>query len=334
MGETIDDGQFDLGDDLYPGMDTREVYSFQINKNDTDLPLEYTVDLTPSGDLFPEDGSSPVDVTMEREVDGEWTEVDYTTTFEPESDTESYRILVDWPHGDNDIDFQGATGNMKLEVVATQIDPPAEPVETGEAHISLFTDKATKSNEIDFDNLSDFYLKNKETGETYSDGEVMWNRKASFEMEDIPVGEYTVHFTAPEPLYLNNILIGGSYSETDYDSDANPIVISTEEKEYVKIILTSDVVLDEIMPLEDMTFSSDITLEEFRDELPKQTTIVDSNGNEHQVDLRWDVRPFNFDGWKERGRGGITSNFFKLPLGVSNSDPAKRLEVRLSFTFE
>lgn len=124
-GETIGNRQFDLGEDLIPGMETIEAYSFQINKNNTTLPVEYMVNLEPSGKLF--GNNSPIELTLQRSINNQWVDVDYSTTFKPESDTESYRILVDWPHSDNDIDFQGAKGNIKLEVVASQVDPEEEP---------------------------------------------------------------------------------------------------------------------------------------------------------------------------------------------------------------
>src|SRR5699024_2635641 len=44
------------------------------------------------------------------------------SSFMMKNDTEAYRIMVEWPHSDNDIDFQGETGNIKLEIVATQVD--------------------------------------------------------------------------------------------------------------------------------------------------------------------------------------------------------------------
>ncbi|MGG0716588.1 hypothetical protein ABE096_03160 [Robertmurraya massiliosenegalensis] len=124
-GETIGNRQFDLGEDLFPGMDTIEAYSFQINKNNTSLPVEYMVNLEPSGKLF--GNNSPIELTLQRAINNQWVDVDYSTTFLPESDTESYRVLVDWPHSDNDIDFQGAKGNIKLEVVASQVDPEEVP---------------------------------------------------------------------------------------------------------------------------------------------------------------------------------------------------------------
>ncbi|MFD2442867.1 hypothetical protein ACFSO7_02510 [Bacillus sp. CGMCC 1.16607] len=120
--KTIGNSQFDLNEKLFPGMDPVEVYSFQIKKNDTEVPVEYKVNLTPSGDLFPQDNRSPVKMTLKRNVNNDWVEVEYSTNFKPENATESYKIFVSWPHSDHDIDFQGKTGNIKLEVTATQVD--------------------------------------------------------------------------------------------------------------------------------------------------------------------------------------------------------------------
>ncbi|MFC0299523.1 hypothetical protein ACFFIS_01570 [Virgibacillus soli] len=121
-GTTIGNAEFDLNQDLYPGLEEKEVYQFHIKKNNTTLPLAYSVNLHASGDLFPKDGDTPIVLKLERKLDGKWTEVDYTETFTPENDIESYRILLSWPHGENDIDYQGKDGHLKLEVIATQVD--------------------------------------------------------------------------------------------------------------------------------------------------------------------------------------------------------------------
>src|SRR5690606_35517810 len=89
--------------------------------NNTELPLEYVVQLNKSGDLFNE--GTPVILTMERNIDGNWVEVDHNLTFRPSSDVESFRILLDWPHSDNDTAYQGLNGTLKLEVIANQVDP-------------------------------------------------------------------------------------------------------------------------------------------------------------------------------------------------------------------
>ena len=126
-GTTIGDAQFNLNEKLFPGMETVEAYSFKINKNNTDVPVEYKVNLTPSGDLFPQDKSTPVVLKLQRQIDNNWVNIDYTNTFKPQKDTENFKVLVNWPHGQNDIAFQGKTGNIHLEVVATQVDKEVEP---------------------------------------------------------------------------------------------------------------------------------------------------------------------------------------------------------------
>lgn len=126
-GETIGDGQFSLGENFYPGMDPVKVYAFEIQKNDTEVPVTYQVDLIPSGKLFPANGNSPIVLSLERKVNGEWKEIDHTSTFKPTVDNEQFRIFARWPHGDNDINFQGKTGNLKLKVVATQVDEEEGP---------------------------------------------------------------------------------------------------------------------------------------------------------------------------------------------------------------
>lgn len=120
-GQTIGDGEFDLGEKLYPGMDVREAYRFTVKKGKTDVPVEYTVNLNTSGGLFPSDQLTPIVLVIEKKTDGKWQEIDGNTFFLDEEEAD-FRILVSWPHGDHDIDFQGKTGHVKLDVVATQVD--------------------------------------------------------------------------------------------------------------------------------------------------------------------------------------------------------------------
>ncbi|WBL14707.1 hypothetical protein [Sutcliffiella sp. NC1] len=127
-GQTIKDGEFHLDGNLFPGMEPLEAYTFHINKNETNVPVEYSVSLTPTGELLVND-ESPLNLTLQRLMNDEWVTVDYAATFRPERDVEKYRVMVDWPHGNNDIAFQGKSGNVKIEVVATQVDPEEEPTE-------------------------------------------------------------------------------------------------------------------------------------------------------------------------------------------------------------
>ncbi|WP_077619805.1 hypothetical protein [Bacillus sinesaloumensis] len=333
-GETIADAEFNLDEDLYPGMETREVYNFEINRNNTELPVEYMVKLLPSGDLFPADKNSPVVLTLKRLVEGNWVNVNFETTFKPKNDVEKFKVFVDWEHSENDIAFQGKTGNIKLEVVATQVDPEPVVVDFGSAHITLYKDSTSSKNTIDFENITNFVLKNKKTGKEYTVGSSPWNRKYTFEMKDIPVGEYTVHFDMLTGMSVKEIQLGESYKETIYDAESNPLVITKDKNEYAKIVLKSDLTLKEIKPLDDLKIPSNITIDEYKEALPKKATIVDSTNQEHLVDLKWDVRPFVFDGWKKPGTYTITSEFFDLPVNVSNSEPSTRLEVKLNVIFE
>lgn len=123
-GQTIANAEFDLDEKLYPGMETQEVYNFDIKRNNTEVPLEYVVHLKKDGALFKE--GTPVVVAIERNVDGNWVQVEPNLTFKPNNNVESFRILVNWPHGDNDIAFQGLNGSINLEVVASQVDPEEE----------------------------------------------------------------------------------------------------------------------------------------------------------------------------------------------------------------
>nr|WP_289038086.1 hypothetical protein [uncultured Allobacillus sp.] len=158
-GETIGDADFDLDEELVPGMEPKEVYQFQIDRGDTEVPVEYEVSLTPHGDLFPEEADSPVRLALQKQEGDEWVDIDLNSSFALENDTESFRVVVDWPHSDNDIDFQGKTGDVNLNVVATQVDEP-EAFYSGEIsflplhHITQYT---TTNKEIEFYHDEDGY---------------------------------------------------------------------------------------------------------------------------------------------------------------------------------
>ncbi|MFC0299524.1 hypothetical protein ACFFIS_01575 [Virgibacillus soli] len=158
-GQTIDDNQFNLDGDLYPGMDTVEAFYFEIERNQTVLPVAYHIQLNPSGGLFPKDGTTPFIITMQKKMGENWIDVDLATTFKLKHDKEAFRILVDWPHGNNDIAFQGKTGNLKLEVITSQVDEiddpdPEEPIlYTGEMIYQANFNKEklyTNNKEIEF----------------------------------------------------------------------------------------------------------------------------------------------------------------------------------------
>lgn len=211
-------------------------------------------------------------------------------------------------------------------------------VNKGNVQVTLSKDGTSASDGIDFALIKEsFYIENKETGKKYNDGTSPWNADRIHQMKEIPEGEYTIHFDTPEGMYLDKIELGEAYKETVYNPETNPLVVvdkGSKNFNYVKIQLRANNTLKEIKPVSDLRIPVDITIDEFKAALPKQTTIVDSNNQEHQVDLRWDIRPFNFDSWKKPGEYTIRSEFFKLPLLVSNSVPSTRLEVRLKVIFE
>lgn len=206
------------------------------------------------------------------------------------------------------------------------------------AQISLYKDSVSPDNKMDFTNIADFHLKSVATGKVYSTGKIpsQTTRKNQFLMEKLPEGEYTIHFEMQEGMYIHKIQLGEAYKETIYDPENNRLVVkktASNSSNYVDILLKMDRTIEEIKPLEALTVPAGISYEDFLNTLPKQTVIKDSQGSEHTVDVKWDVRPFQFQSYKKPGQVTLFSEFFKLPLNVSNSTPAKRLEVQLIVNF-
>lgn len=227
----------------------------------------------------------------------------------------------------------GAGNTTVKEITIVRAEP--EPIKTGKVQISLFKDST--SNKIPFEHIKgSFYLKNKVTGKEYSEGTTPWNGKERYNLNDIPEGDYTIHLDLPEGMYTDRILLGDAYKETLYDADTNPLKVVDRGtlSNYVKIVIKTDVTLKEIKPLDDLIVSKDITFEEFNAALPKKVIIVDSTNKEHEVEVRWDVRPFVFDSYKKPGDYTLFSELFTLPIDVSNTNPATRLEVTLKVSFQ
>src|SRR5699024_183772 len=96
---------------------------------------------------------------------------EYTTT-----------ITLDLAMGENEIPVQlvDEAGNETVRTIAITREPQ-EPVVTGDVHFSLFKDTTSSANRVDFDNISNFYIKNKETGEVFSEGyQPIWNTPHAF----------------------------------------------------------------------------------------------------------------------------------------------------------
>lgn len=155
--EVDDDGTlakdiiFDLDKDpLYPGRNM-DVYNFKIEKNNTEVPVKYDINVVGLDPLFA--GNSPVSLTVLRKTGDVWTNFTGTELTNPEA-VEEFKINLNWAHGDNDIDYQGKPGKININVVATQVDkevPPIEPepdqleVAEAKAYLIGLGDKALRN---------------------------------------------------------------------------------------------------------------------------------------------------------------------------------------------
>lgn len=152
---TLDgDGKFEvLGDRLFPGADL-DVYDFQIDKRDTEVPVKYTVSVTPVGDVFGERAGypSPLKLTVLRETENGWVDIGGLNNIEiiPEKDkqVENFKIHLEWPHNnEGDIYFEDLGGSIHINVVAQQIveeegepdpgDPEPEPTIKVKAYVDI-----------------------------------------------------------------------------------------------------------------------------------------------------------------------------------------------------
>lgn len=154
---TLDgDKKFDLTEEpIFPGVDL-DVYEFEIDKKDTEVPVKYTVSVVPAGDLFEaQNGNpSPVKVSVLRKIGEGWTDIGGLSGIEiiPDEIIERFKIHIAWPHNDEfDADFEDLYGEINIQVVAKQVvggtdpgdpdpDPDPEPGEITLAGIT-FTEK-------------------------------------------------------------------------------------------------------------------------------------------------------------------------------------------------
>ena len=116
-------------------------------------------------------------------------------------------------------------------------------------------------------------------------------------------GEYTVHAQFEEGLSIYKIELDEGKKKTVYNPNSNPVVIKNGGTSNITLIIKADYTLTEILPLEDLTVSNEIKINDFKAALPKFTTIVDSAGKTHQVDLTWNISQSNFNSYKKTGRG-------------------------------
>lgn len=125
-GTLDEDEVFDLTEvPIYPGVKL-EVHEFIIDKTDTEVPVEYTITVTPYGELFEAvaEGDSPVNLTVLRKVGDEWEDIGglEDVVVIPDNDVEQFRIDLEWIHSEYDIEYQGKLGTVKIEVKAIQAD--------------------------------------------------------------------------------------------------------------------------------------------------------------------------------------------------------------------
>lgn len=131
---TLDGNErFDLtGEPIYPGIE-REIYEFEIDKKQTEVPVKYDITVTPYDELFEavSDGDSPVSIKVLRKVGEDWIDIGGLDNVEiiPENNVEKFKIWINWNHSDYDIKYQGKSGKIMINVVATQIFGDTEPEE-------------------------------------------------------------------------------------------------------------------------------------------------------------------------------------------------------------
>lgn len=124
-GGTLDESvEFDIPEPIAPGYINDAVHTFKIDKTGTEVPVEYDINVITNGEAF-ENG--PLTLTLYNKVNGEWVAMEGLTAlgFEPKADVEEFKLGLRWPHNDaTDVDFEGKSGNIKIEVTATQVDEP------------------------------------------------------------------------------------------------------------------------------------------------------------------------------------------------------------------
>ena len=133
-GTLDEDVEFNLSEEpIYPGYNNENVYEFEIDKKGTEVAVKYNITVTANGELFEavEEGNSPVVMTLYRGTENGWVSVANELEINPvEKGVENFKIGLKWNHSDYDIEYQNKSGNIAINVVATQVGgvtPPEEP---------------------------------------------------------------------------------------------------------------------------------------------------------------------------------------------------------------
>ena len=169
-GNDITAATFNITSDLKTGLEEKSFtiekaapgrngfFEFYVDKTGADFPVEYTVKVSrenPDGDtdedltdyLF-RDGT-PIALSLQRSSNGAYVDlVNFTRadqeisfTLNPaEFDKEAFKLLWNWAYeteGVTDIDFAGDVGNLRVEVVAKQLQDNQNPPEEEEQDVNL-----------------------------------------------------------------------------------------------------------------------------------------------------------------------------------------------------
>ena len=209
---------------------------------------------------------------------------------------------------------------------------PVVPEETGEVQFTLYKDQMISMYQLDIDHMTNVYLQSKDTGLTY-EGDITRGNRAVMVFSDVPIGEYTMHIEYPDGMYIHEFIVNNGNGDGDYDAETNPIVVKEDERSQAKMALRSEAVIDQINHFDTLRVPSTITLEEFKEELPKEGSIVDTNGVVHYVEIEWNIQESAFYNIPKPGQVTIQSEQFTLPLEVSNTERAQSLRFQLPVYF-
>lgn len=250
---------------------------------------------------------------------------------EPAEYTTTTTLNLEMGENEFPIKLVDAAGNETIETVTIV----REPVVTGRAQIQLWKDSGR--DRVDFNLINDsFYIKNIATGEEFREGSIPWNLANGYRMNDIPAGEYTIHFDLAEGLYVEDIELGGAYNYTIYDPVENPLIIDDLGSNFnnARINIRSNTLLKEIREL-NITLPNDMTYEEYLEVRPTSVIVVDENDVEYEVEARFTPNRVQYESGRERGSLRVQSqSTITLPLYVSNTIPPIRSYAYLNITFE
>ncbi|NFM47621.1 cell wall-binding repeat-containing protein [Clostridium botulinum] len=148
--------------------------------------------------------------------------------------------------------------------------------------------------------------------------EEIWKIEKEEEEKYLHIGDKAVEIT---PKYEDNEyeLENTDVRKVDLSYKKNELIVKCKKKDSVdKLTIKS---IGEVAPVvADFGTEQNVVM----DKLSKNTYIVDSNGENHEVELNWTIKNYN---------GNVSGEYtavaiFKLPQGISQSEPETILEVQ------